>query len=204
MSTERTDTENAILKAAHKVFLRKGTRGALLKDIAQEADVNRALLHYYFRNEDTLSRAAFEQAAADMFPHVQEVLSSNAPIEEKVKTVASTYIDFFRANPYLPGYVIGEVNCSPERVRQMFESVGAPLPLEIVQAQLDERVRTGTLRPISAESFFVNLFSLCVTPFVCRPIIETALDMRDERYEDFIRARKEEIPHFFLNALRPC
>jgi AcrR family transcriptional regulator len=40
------DTEQRILDAAHVVFMRRGTAGARMQEIAKEADVNSALLHY--------------------------------------------------------------------------------------------------------------------------------------------------------------
>ena len=43
------DTEQRILDAAHMVFVRRGTAGARMQEIAEEAGVNKALLHYYFR-----------------------------------------------------------------------------------------------------------------------------------------------------------
>ncbi|MFB6273843.1 MAG: TetR/AcrR family transcriptional regulator, partial [Salinibacter sp.] len=53
--TPKNDTEARILDAAHTVFVRQGTQGASLKDIAREADVNQALLHYYFSDKETLA-----------------------------------------------------------------------------------------------------------------------------------------------------
>src|SRR3954470_3507979 len=41
-----TDTEARILDAAHVVFVRRGTAGARMQEIADEAGVNKALLHY--------------------------------------------------------------------------------------------------------------------------------------------------------------
>src|SRR5436190_8003318 len=78
------DTEHRILDAAHAVFLRRGTAGARMQEIAAEAGVNQALLHYYFRTKDRLSKAAFERAAAQFMPAAIRVLASDAPIEAKV------------------------------------------------------------------------------------------------------------------------
>ena len=55
------DTEQRILDAAHAVFVRRGTAGTRMQEIAAEAGVNQALLHYYFRNKEQLARAAFER-----------------------------------------------------------------------------------------------------------------------------------------------
>ena len=56
------DTEQRILDAAHGVFVRRGTAGARMQEIAAAAGVNQALLHYYFRSKDRLAHTAFERA----------------------------------------------------------------------------------------------------------------------------------------------
>ncbi len=47
-------TEKAILEAALKVFTEKGFAATRMDHIAKEARINRALLHYYFRNKDKM------------------------------------------------------------------------------------------------------------------------------------------------------
>src|SRR5258705_12114381 len=64
------DTEQRILDAAHVVFLRRGSAGARTQEIAREAGVNSALLHYYFRTKDRLAQAVFQRAAMQLMPAV--------------------------------------------------------------------------------------------------------------------------------------
>ena len=52
-------TERKILEAAGKVFMMKGRLGASMQDIADEAGINRTLLHYYFRNKEKLFDTIF-------------------------------------------------------------------------------------------------------------------------------------------------
>src|SRR4051812_12563752 len=80
-------TEQRILDAAHAIFVRAGTAGARMQDIAAEAGVNQALLHYYFRSKAQLSEAVFRRAARQLFPVVIEVIVSDLSLEEKVKRV---------------------------------------------------------------------------------------------------------------------
>src|SRR4029450_7812802 len=89
------DTEDRILEAAHAVFLRRGTAGARMQEIAEEAGVNQALLHYYFRSKDRLSRAAFERAAAEFMPAVIAVLASDVELDVKVRRVVELELDHF-------------------------------------------------------------------------------------------------------------
>ena len=72
------NTEQRILDAAHAVFLRRGTAGARMQDIATEAGVNQALLHYYFRSKERLAEAVFRRAARQLLPAVIEVMASDA------------------------------------------------------------------------------------------------------------------------------
>ncbi|MDR0737682.1 MAG: TetR/AcrR family transcriptional regulator, partial [Prevotellaceae bacterium] len=59
MKTDELNTEKTIMEAAEKVFLQKGLKGATTQEIAAEAGVNKALLHYYFRSKESLYLAIF-------------------------------------------------------------------------------------------------------------------------------------------------
>ena len=48
MKEETSNTEQSILKAAEKEFLKKGFSGSKTTEIAKEAGVTHAMLHYYF------------------------------------------------------------------------------------------------------------------------------------------------------------
>ena len=54
-------TEENILKAATSIFHKKGMAGARMQEIADEAKINKAMLHYYFRNKQQLFEAVFMQ-----------------------------------------------------------------------------------------------------------------------------------------------
>ena len=207
--TER-DTEERILDAAHAVFLRRGTAGARMQEVADEADVNKALLHYYFRSKDQLAQAVFRRALGEMLPRGMELLQSELPLEEKVRSIVELYVDTLGRNPYLPGYMLGELTHHPERVQQAFESLAG---MEIGQlgdevrstlaAQLDAAADAGRLRPIPAEDFLMNLMAMAIFPFAARPLLKLVLGTDDDGFDELMQARKERVPDFFLKALRP-
>src|SRR5918999_2376549 len=149
------DTEQRILEAARVVFIRRGTAGARMQEIAAEAGVNQALLHYYFRSKDRLAEAVFRQVAGRLFPTVFELLGSDASLEEKVERFVAFYIDSLRSTPFLPGYILSELHHHPERASQLFAAVAGINPsgfaspiVRKIGAQIDERVRAGTMRRI--------------------------------------------------------
>jgi TetR/AcrR family transcriptional regulator len=205
-----TDTEARILDAAHVVFVRRGTAGARMQEIADEAGVNKALLHYYFRSKSRLAAAVFQRVARGLFLRVSEILGSDADIEDKVRRVIRLYLEQLTKTPYAPAYVISELNQHPDRAAQFVDAVrhireqslNADV-LDTLGKQIRRRVRAGAMRAISTPQFVANLASLCIFPFAARPMLCAILDLDDRGFARFIDERKTVLPEFFLNALRP-
>src|SRR5687767_6426960 len=108
------DTEERILEAARVVFTRRGTAGARMQEIAAEAGVNQALLHYYFRSKERLAEAVFRRVAGRVLPTVLGLFGSDLPIEAKVEQIVAAYIEAFTRSPFLPGYILAELHHHPE------------------------------------------------------------------------------------------
>lgn len=204
------DTERRILAAARKVFIRRGTAGARMHEIAQEAGVNQALLHYYFRSKDGLSEAVFREVAGRLAPAVARLVGSEETLERKVEQFVHLYIDTVRKTPFLPGYIIAELHHHPERVPAMAALLtgGEPAPVakalrKRLAAQLRERAAAGVMRPITPEQFLVNVLALCVFPFLARPLLNVVFGMDQRAFERFLDQRRAELPGFILSALRP-
>lgn len=204
------DTEQKILQAARAVFVRRGTSGARMQEIAEEAGVNQALLHYYFRSKEKLSEAVFSETAGRMFPAIIGILGNDASIEEKVDQIVATYIENMFRSPFLPGYILSELHHHPERIPKLigglagksFSAALAPV-LDKLDKQIASEARKRKLRRISAQQFLTNLLSLCVFPFAARPMLSAAFGFDEAEFARFIAARRKELPQFIMNALRP-
>ena len=204
------DAEVRILDAARAVFIRRGTSGARMQEIAKEAGVNQALLHYYFRSKEQLSAAVFEQMASRLFPAIIQTLAADASLHEKIERLIALYHENLGRNPFLPGYVLSELHHHPERIHALLSKVGGADPRLVLAPvfkrlgdQIDDQVRLGHLHPIAPEQFVVNLISLCIFPFAARPMLSALFGMDDAVFARFISQRKAELPAFFKNALRP-
>ena len=141
------DTEQRILDAAHAVFTRSGTAGARTQEIAKEAGVNPALLHYYFRSKERLAQAVFTRAAGQLLPAVVRILASDRPLEDKVREVVDVELTALSNAPYLPGYILSELAHHPERAPQLVAAVGVTpdavggAVFGTLQKQIDAEVR---------------------------------------------------------------
>ena len=203
-------TETRILDAAHAVFTRRGTAGARMTEIAREAGVNHALVHYYFRSKQRLAEAVFRRAAIQLFPPMLGVFASDLPLDEKVRRVAGTVIDTLLRNRYLPGYLLAELNHYPERGEQLLATMAGVESAQVrprlfgrLASQLEDEARKGTIRPISPQVFVLNLMSMIVYPFAARPLVLAIVGLDDAAFAALMERRKTELPAFFLAALRP-
>lgn len=204
------DTEQRILEAARTIFIKRGTSGARMQEIAEEAGVNQALLHYYFRSKERLGEAVFSEIAGRMLPAIVGILGSDSSIDEKIDRVVETYIDTMSRSPFLPGYILSELHHHPERIPRLIgtvtgRSLSATLSpvLEKLDKQLASEARRRRIRRISAQQFLINLLSLCVFPFAARPMLRAAFDLDDDGFARMMATRRKELPQFIRHALEP-
>ena len=204
------DTESRILDAANNVFMRRGTAGARMTEIAREAGVNHALVHYYFRSKQRLAEAVFRRAIGQFFPVMIGVFTSDAPLEDKVRLVAAAQIDMLQKNRDLPGYLLAELNHYPERAEQLLESMSGTTPAALrtrlfgtLGRQLEDAAREGVIRAIRPQEFVLNLVSMVVYPFAARPLVKAILGLDDAAFAAMMEQRKAGIPAFYFAVLRP-
>ena len=196
-----TNTEQLILEAAKVVFIKKGMEGARMQEIADEAGINKALLHYYFRSKDRLFTAVFKEAFSKLFPNLVDLLKSDITLFDKIKLFVENYIDIINANPLLPSFVIHELNRNPETVVEMIKSSGVN-PINFMN-QVQEEVDKGTIEPVQPLHLIVNMLAMCIFPFVAKPILkEVILNQDQQKFDIFIQERKKEVSDFIINSIK--
>jgi AcrR family transcriptional regulator len=201
MTQIEKNTENQILEAAKKVFLEKGMAGARMQEIADAAGINKSLLHYYYRSKDKLFLAVFRFAVLQFLPGIQEMITSDIHFEEKISRFVHRYIDILLENPFVPMFIIQEIQRDPDRLFNAFVDAGIK-PDEILR-QFKKAVDDDEIRDIDPRDLVVNLLSLCIFPVAAKPVMQRLLtDNNSDAYREFIEKRKETVPEFILNAIK--
>jgi len=199
--TKDENTEEQILKAAKSIFQTKGMDGARMQEIADKAGINKAMLHYYYRSKQLLFEAVFKNAFSLLAPQLNAILNDDSSIEEKVKKFTSNYISFISKHPYLPNFIIQELNRNPNFVLSLKENKNFP-NIEKFKKQVDEEVSKGILKPISAEQLFINIVALNIFPFVAKPLIMAFANINDSAYKQLLEERKTEVANFIINSIK--
>jgi TetR/AcrR family transcriptional regulator len=200
--TKDLSTEQQILAAAKSVFMEKGMAGSRMQEIADKAGINKAMLHYYFRSKEKLFEAIFSEALGNFFPKINDLIDSDIPLFDKIRVFIASYMDLLSKNPYLPAFVIHEVNRDQKWfVNFIFSQPVKPNPEKLL-IQVMAEVKAGHIIPINPLQLMVNMFSLCIFPFLARPMITGIFGMDDKMYHQFIEQRKKETAEFIINAIK--
>lgn len=195
-------TGDKILAAAKKVFMTKGMAGARMQDIADEAGINKALLHYYFKDKEKLFELIFLEEAQKFFPRINMIFESELPLFEKIEKFVNEYIDEMVENPYLPWFVMNELNRDPDRfLYKIWGKDNLPKPAKFLE-QIEQEVKKGTIKKISPLHLLLNLLSMTIFPFVAKPMIIRNLKMDELQFRQAIEQRRKEIPRFIIDSIR--
>src|SRR3954466_13214964 len=104
--SEQAQTEQLIKKTAKKVFFQKGLLKATTQEIADEAGVNRALIHYYFRSREQMLDILLEETLMEKKERASRILASVLPFREKIALYIDTVVDHGLKYPYLENFII--------------------------------------------------------------------------------------------------
>ncbi len=200
MAKKSQSTEERILEAAKTIFHHKGFEGARMQEIADEAGINKALLHYYFRTKENLFDAVFEAAFREIFAKLFMTVDADIPLEKKLKNLISEYIGFLQKNSYIPGFILAEMNQNPEKIINIFKS--SPVSPSMLLERMKRSMYDGKLEEKDVRELFINILSLCIFPVVARPMLQNIFDFSDEQYDQFIERRKKTLPELIMNTIK--
>jgi AcrR family transcriptional regulator len=200
MAKKIVTTEEKVLEAAKTVFHRKGFEGTRMQEIADEAGINKALLHYYFRTKENLFDAVFRAAFREIFAKLFMTIDADVPLEDKLKNLINEYMGFLQKNSYIPGFILAELNQNPEKIIEVFKS--APIPPSILFERMKESMHDEMLEKNDVRELFINILALCIFPIVAKPMLMHVFNFSDKEFDQFIENRKEELPKFIMNAIR--
>lgn len=200
-----TEAEDRIFRAALKIFSRKGKDGARMQAIADEAGINKAMLHYYFRSKDRLYREVFTYVFNNAIGSFGQAMREAGTFEQVLRLFIDGYIDFVSERPEIVSLIFGElVGGGPvfrEQVREILSDVN-DAPPRILMEWMATAIRSGEIRPVDPLQTVVTLFSSCIFVFIAFPVIQI-LGGHTFDQEAFVSERKKHVFDLIYHGLQP-
>lgn len=193
-------TEEKIYEAARQVFILKGMDGARMQEIADEAGMNKALLHYYFRSKENLFKAVFKDIFTKFFRKVGTALLSDAPVKEKLAVFIDGYVDLIQANPYVPQFIINEINRDPQMLKTLMIESGVE-PQKIIEMFANQANKDNLIK-IDPRHIVVSIIGMLLFPIAARPLLQMIYFNDDqEAYTWFLSERKEMVKNMVFKFI---
>ena len=199
--TKNTSTEEKILAAAKTIFIEKGMDGARMQDIADNAGINKALLHYYFKSKEKLFEVIFKEGAEKLFSKINSILNSDLPLFEKIRLFSNEYAEIISQNPYLPLFVLNEMNKQPHSFLENIVGKNQPTFENLVK-QIDKEIKKGTIKPVSPVNLVINMISLSIFPFVAKPVFQRIMNLDALQFGSIMDQRKTMNAEFIIASIK--
>ncbi len=194
-------TEEKIKLAAASEFVLKGLEGARMQDIADKAGINKAMLHYYFRNKQMLFDTILNEKFAKVFSAFTIWFDPDLELESKIIAFVDKEISIISTFPNLPLFVLSEAWKNPDFIAKKFKD----MPIEAMRSQfkamIDKEVTSGNIRNTSMEEILLNIVSLCVYPIVGKPVFQKILGASEQEYNEILEKRKNQIANMMIKDL---
>ena len=194
-------TEEKIFNAARIVFQKKGFAGARMQEIANEAGINKAMLHYCFKNKQLLFEAVFMKAFSQLAPQVNLIFSSTESVFDKIRQFTYSYISFVIEHPFLPQFIVQEMNNNPEFMMQFLNHENRPNP-NLMIAQIEQEIASGIIKPIAPKQLLLDIFSLTVFPFAAQMMVKGIIQISDAEFNQMMEERKTSIAEQIINSIK--
>jgi len=194
-------TEEKIFNAARIIFQKKGFSGARMQEIADEAGINKAMLHYCFKNKELLFKAVFMNAFGQLAPQINEIFNSTETVFDKIRKFTHSYISFVILNPFLPQFVIQEMNNNPEFVMSFLNNENRPNPSKLL-SQIEKEIQEGIIKPVQPKQLLLDIISMTVFPFAAQMMVKGIIQISDAEFNTMMEERKTSIAEQIINSIK--
>lgn len=157
-----TDKREAILRAAIKVFARKGYFNSKVADIAGEAGIADGTVYLYFKSKDEILHSIFDRAMAEFIAEGRREIANITDPSEKLHRIAELHLAKLGADRDMAIVFQVELRGST-KFMQEFSAAGFGEYLDIIRKTIAEGQESGVFRSD-------------LKPIVCAKILYGALD----------------------------
>ena len=187
-----------ILKAGEVVFGRRGFDGATTAEIAKEAGVSKATVHYYFKTKSDLHKGVLDRILNVWADALNEVRADREPADALARYIARK-MEYARKYPELTRLWAIEVLSGAKRIQPFLRGTSRQI-LSKKGKVIRHWIATGKMDPIDPTHLFFMIWAATQT------YAETEAQMlsitgKDALDKVFMRKATNTISHVILKGL---
>lgn len=197
LETSHQDLKVQILDTAEEFFSAAGYAATSIRRIADKADVNPALVHYYFGNKKSLLLKVMERALEPLMHAIAAM--KNGP-DASPEVIAHLLLSMAAEHPNIPSLMIREVLLPGGEMQNYFAENLAPQLGGALPALLNREKSAGRMREDSDPAISaVLILAVCIFPFIARTLAEPLLGIKFD--EDGIELLNQQVSELLKQGM---
>jgi len=164
-----------LLQVARNHFLARDFKAVSLRQIADEAGVNPAMVSYYFGDKRGLYLAIVEEVTQILEESLQGMGDGN---QIAVEDFSEIYAKFLADNPWWPNFLIREVLFGEGDVRDAVMQKFSAATVPGLMAAINSEIVDGNFRDdLDPSMALISLLGMTIFPFLAKPVVEKVLNI---------------------------
>lgn len=190
------NAEEKILTVADTLFTKNGYAATSIRDIANVAEVNLALINYYFKSKENLFSIIMKKKVRQLFGSIlPSMMDESTPLEEKINTVVKVMSHVVAEDRNLPMFVFGEL-------QKQDVSMAEVLPAREIKESTFAKQLADRQPDTNPFHYILNLFALTVVPYIILPMWTKVGLMSETEVLQLLNERTGLIPRWMLQTLK--
>lgn len=198
------DARQRILQAAVIEFAEKGKAGARMDTIAHAAEVNKAMIYYYFSSKDNLFKAVLRRVMETVMERQSKIARLEGSIQEKIASVVDEIVTLFNGQPQILRLLVHETLDGTVNLEEVVRDLAADRTIPEmtgVAALIRQAMNTGMLRGDDVAQVGFTIFSLCAFHSFFWPVIKLIWGLSDMDQAQFVDSRRHHIIDLLQSGL---
>ena len=170
-----------ILNAGLKEFSSWGFSGTRMDKIASRAEINKAMLFYYFSSKENLYQEVLRHAVRKILPKIRNIILLERNPKGFLEKLPEIYINFFSENQDFIKMIAFDLIQRTDMIKTTFKETietGFHQGPQMVLKKIKKWYDKGEISESDPLHFMINIISLCLFAFIARPIIETIFNQK--------------------------
>lgn len=202
------DSKTRILHAAISVFAEKGPHGARMEDIGAAAEINKAMVYYYYSSKENLFQEAVNLVISRIYSEIVTGMKETAaetrdPVLMLERFVRLHFAAYSKSREWST-LLMDVLKNRPEYLRTAFLNAFNKENIQMnsmIEEAFRRGVEQGLFRDIDFKQVFISIIGMNVIYFWAYPIAEIILNLEIGDEKDLLEAREDCIVDLLLRGL---
>lgn len=201
----KMDARETILSTAMKLFGEKGFEGTSVREIANDAGVNLAMISYYFGSKEKLFENVVEYKSSSIRLVFEELAKSSVSQIEKVDKIIESYVERMFTNPQFHHLLHREL--SLHQRPQMHDAITEILLRNVITIKsiLQSGIDSGEFKEVDTELTIATLLGtinhLLISESMCRKLLHKNKDFKPFTNKKLKERVSEHLKHLMRSHL---